>query len=268
MKFKKNRTYDAIYLSDVHYLLNKKIKNHSHQELFALLYHLRKRGVRFRKVYLVGDIIENWMFDAQKKLRKNKKQQKRLDKLFDRLDQITSEGGKKYYVVGNHDTTRFTMDLSPSLHNYLTDRRWRVAETFRDKYTVVLHGHQGQYNKITWALNIAILRFLHILALFIPGFFRVSEKFYNRHLNRQDPATPAAKLAYYQRLSTIARQDGRILISGHTHDFLCIPEVMIINTGDWVQSRTFVVRDARKWIGVRMLQYNEYRKEFVLKLDD
>jgi UDP-2,3-diacylglucosamine pyrophosphatase LpxH len=267
MKFKKDRTYDAIYLSDVHYLLNKKIKNHSHQELFALLYHLRRRGVTFRKIYLVGDIIENWFFDAQKKIRKSKKQKKRLDKLFDRLDKISAPGGKKFYVVGNHDTTSFTMQLSPVLNEYLLKRKWRVAERFRDKHTVVLHGHQGQYNKLTWALNILILRFLHVLALLIPRFFDLSEAFYNRHLNRQDPATPADTLAYYQRLSSIARQGRRILISGHTHDFLCLQDLRIINTGDWVASRTFVVRDKRKWLGVRMLAYNEYRKEFEVRLD-
>lgn len=266
MKFKKNRTYEAIYLSDVHYLLNKKIKNHSHQELFALLFHLRRRGVTFRKIYLVGDIIENWFFDAQKKIKKSKKQKKRLDKLFDRLDRISAPDGKKYYVVGNHDTTSFTMQLSPLLNDYLAGRKWSVAESFRDKHTVVLHGHQGQYNKITWALNILILRLLHILALLIPGFFRISEAFYDRHLNRQDPATPADKLAYYKRLSSISKQGRRILISGHTHDFLCLPDVRIINTGDWVSSRTFVVRDNRKWLGVRMLAYNEYRKEFELNL--
>ena len=267
MKFKKNRTYDAIYISDVHYLMNKKIKDHCHQELFGLLYYLRKRGVRFRKVYLVGDIIENWFFDAQKKVRKDKKQKKRLDKLFDRLEQITESGGKKYYVVGNHDTTSFTMDLPESLDRYLRKRNWRIAESFRDKHTVVIHGHQGQYTRFTWILNILILRLLHVLALFVPGFFRVSEEFYDKHLNRQDPVTPEEKLAYYQRLSHIARQKKRILITGHTHDFLVMPEFRIINTGDWVKSRSFVVRDGKKWIGLRMPEPKKFSKDFVLKLD-
>jgi UDP-2,3-diacylglucosamine pyrophosphatase LpxH len=267
MKFKKNRTYDAIYISDIHYLLNKKIKNHRHQDLFALFYFLRKRGVRFRKLYLVGDVIENWFFDAQKKIRKDKKQKKRLDKLFDRLEQIVPPDGKKYFVVGNHDTTAFTMELSPELESYLKKRNWRIGERFSHKNVVVLHGHQGQYTKITWALNILILRCLHVLALFIPDFFHVMENFYDRHLNRQDPATPEEKLAYYRRLSHISDQGSRVLISGHTHDFLCLPEFRIINTGDWVKSRTFVIQDGRKWIGVKMKDYKEYDRVFTLKLN-
>lgn len=73
MKFEKNKIYDGIFLSDVHYLLNKKIKSHKHKELFQFLDHLNQRNVRFKNIYLVGDIIENWFFSASRKLKRSKK---------------------------------------------------------------------------------------------------------------------------------------------------------------------------------------------------
>ena len=85
--FKKDTVYDALYISDIHYLLRKKVRNHMHKDLFRLLDHLRKRGVRFRKIFLVGDIIENWYFSSQRKLVR-KFGRKRFNRLFDRFDAL------------------------------------------------------------------------------------------------------------------------------------------------------------------------------------
>ncbi len=266
MKFPKNKTYDALFLSDIHYLLNKKVKNHFHRELIGMLYHLRKRGIRFRKIFLVGDIIENWFFDASVRIRRDKKVRKRFNKLFDRLDKIAAKGAEKVYIVGNHDTTSFTMALDFELERYLKKRRYDVCEVYEDDELVVLHGHQGQYNKITWMLNILGLRILHILALFIPRFFHVMEAFYDEHLNRMDPATPDEKLRHYERLSRLSKQGHRVLVSGHTHDFLCMEEVRIVNTGDWVKSKTFIVKDGRQWLGVHLRGKKDYELVFSEKL--
>ncbi|MCB1318791.1 MAG: metallophosphoesterase, partial [Leptospiraceae bacterium] len=162
MKFESDRTYRAIFLSDVHYLLDKKIKFHRHQDLFRLLDYFRKNNIRFKKVILAGDIIENWFFSATRKYRRK---QKRFDKLFDRLDAIAARKGKRIYIVGNHDTTSFTMQLPDDIHNYLDKRGWSVREEYSNGDYVVVHGHQGQYNKISWAFHIAMVRFFHWLAV-------------------------------------------------------------------------------------------------------
>ncbi len=49
MKFEKNKVYEGIFLSDVHYLLNKKIKSHKHKELFQFLDHLKKEKRSFQE---------------------------------------------------------------------------------------------------------------------------------------------------------------------------------------------------------------------------
>lgn len=263
MKFKKNATYDALFLSDIHYLLNKKVKDHGHSELFQFLKYLDRRGVRFRTVFLVGDIIEAWYFSARRTFKKKKK---RFNRLFDRLDAVAAPGAFKYYIVGNHDTTSFTQQLEPSIQRFLDKRHWRVVEEVKTDDMVVLHGHQGQYNKLSWALDILIVRIIFSLAYVIPNLWKVSERFYHKHLNGRDPRSPVEAMEYYERLSRAADQKDRVMISGHTHGFLCIPELKVINTGDWLHSRTFVVRDKDKFIGVRMKKKKEYKKEFELKI--
>ncbi|EQA46509.1 calcineurin-like phosphoesterase family protein [Leptospira broomii serovar Hurstbridge str. 5399] len=265
MKFPRGKTYDGFFVSDIHYLLNKKIKSHKHKELFQLLDHLDRKEIKFHNVYLVGDIIESWFFSADRRLRKVKGK-KRFNKLFDRLDRLASGKGRKYYIVGNHDTTSYLMRLSPNVETYLRERDWVICEKAEDETLIALHGHQGQYNKFTWIGSIFVLRLLHVFASLFPGVFKFSETFYHKHLNRQDPTTTEETLAYYQRLAKFAHQGKKVLISGHTHDFLCLPKMNIINTGDWVKSNTFVIQELRKFIGIRMTARKEFKKEFRLKV--
>ncbi|AXR62721.1 UDP-2,3-diacylglucosamine diphosphatase [Leptospira mayottensis] len=262
MKFEKNKIYEGIFLSDVHYLLNKKIKSHKHKELFQFLDYLKKKNVRFKNIYLVGDIIENWFFSAARKLKKSKK---KFNKLFDRLDSLSALNGNKIYIVGNHDSTSYLMNLPPKIERYLREKNWKICKKIENETLIVVHGHQGQYNRFTWIGSIFILRFLHAIALFLPNLFRFSEAFYQKHLNRQDPTTTEEILKYYERLSRITHQSDRVLISGHTHDFLCIPHLKIINTGDWVKSNSFVLQDDFRFIGAKMNKRGEFSKEFIYK---
>ncbi|MCB1173182.1 MAG: UDP-2,3-diacylglucosamine diphosphatase [Leptospiraceae bacterium] len=259
MKFRKNRVYDAFFISDVHYLVDKKIKNHHHKELFQLLDFFIKRNIRFRKVILAGDIIENWFFSAARKYRQK---QKRFDKLFDRLDCISAKRGSKYYIIGNHDTTSFSMQLPPDIKQYLQKRYYLITGHYEDRNLIVVHGHQGQYTQITWVLHIAIVRLFHSLAFLIPRLFYFAEDFYDRHLNRVDPVTPEQKLAYYRRLSQHVHQKNKVLIAGHTHDFLCLPELKMMNTGDWVKNRSFIIRKSGTYYGMRLLKRKAIQLEF------
>ncbi|PJZ70901.1 UDP-2,3-diacylglucosamine hydrolase [Leptospira perolatii] len=265
MKLPRGKIYDSFFISDIHYLLNKRIKSHKHKELFQLLDHFHKKEIRFQNVYLVGDIIESWFFSADRRLTRIKGK-KRFNKLFDRLDKLALENSRKYYIVGNHDTTSYLMRLSPRIESYLKERDWIVCEKVEDEVLIALHGHQGQYNKFTWIGSIFVLRILHVFASIFPRVFKFSEAFYHKHLNRHDPTSTEEILSYYQRLSKLTHQGHKVLISGHTHDFLCIPKINIINTGDWVKSNTFVLQDGRKFVGIRMTARKNYKKEFTLKI--
>lgn len=263
MKFKSGKVYDALFLSDIHYLLKKKIRDHGHKQLFQFLEYLDRREVRFRSLILAGDIFESWYFNAGRVFKKKKK---RFNRLFDRLDRLAAFECMKFFIVGNHDTTSFTMRLDADIKRFLEQRGWRVVEEVKTDDMVVVHGHQGQYNKLTWALDILIVRFFFTLAHLRPRLWRVAEAFYHKHLNGRDPRSPEEAIQYYGRLSHVVGQGDRVLISGHTHGFLCIPELKVINTGDWLHSRTFVLRNKNRFIGGRMIKKKEYKKEFELKI--
>lgn len=262
MKLKKH-TFDAIYISDIHYLLDRKIRNHNHKDLFRLLDFFNSREVYFKNIVLVGDILESWYFSADKKLKSGGKV---FDKLFDRFDKVVARKGKKIFVVGNHDTISYRQTLSAKISHYLTKRKWKIVEKYQAKNIIAIHGHQGQYNKLSWALDIFIVRLLFKVALLFPRFFQYAESFYNKHLNRKDPVTMEEKLEYYSRLSKIAEQGNRIMITGHTHDFLVMPELKIINTGDWVDNRTFVIQRNKKFYGLQLNKKMEITTRFSITL--
>ncbi|MBX7058331.1 MAG: metallophosphoesterase [Leptospirales bacterium] len=261
MKLKRGKTYQGLFLSDVHYLLDKRIKPHHHKELFRLLDRLARRKIKFVTICLGGDIIENWFFDGVEMIQRN---EKRFSKLFDRLDAIGASGGRKIYIVGNHDTTAFTMKLHRDVERRLLQRGWEIAEQASGDGWTAIHGHQGQYNRLTWALNVFGLRLLHLMGLLSPRAFRFAERFYDSHLNRQDPATPEEELHFYRKLSRISRQRDRILICGHTHTPLCLPELRLLNSGDWLEHRSFLLQKKRRFYGVRIAANREWQELFHL----
>ena len=259
MKLKKNKVYEALYISDIHYLMDNKIKEHSNRELFKMLGMLRKRNVKFQKFILVGDVIENWFFSATKKL---KKKRKSLNRLFDRFEKVCLSTTEKVYLVGNHDAVRYDMRLPQMIEDYLKDRGWEICEVYETGKIVAAHGHQGQYGKIFWFVNIGILRLFYFLAGLFPDLYRICEDFYRKHFNFDRHNTREQMIAYYSRLSRVVNQKDRLLISGHTHQFLHLDDLKVINTGDWVESRTFVVQDDDSFFGLRYEGTKKFVKEF------
>lgn len=259
MKLNKRRVYDALYISDIHFFVDKNIKDHAHKDLFDLLRIIRKRKVRFKRIVLGGDIIENWFFSAEKRLRTRRKQ---LNKLFNRLDRICSPDAEKIYLVGNHDAVRYDMRLPPRIERYLKARGWAVRETFETAWLVAVHGHQGQYGRLFWFANIVLLRILYALARIFPSFYKKCDDFYRKHFNFDRHNTVEDTAAYYSRLSRAVRQGDRLMISGHTHQFLHLPEFRAINTGDWIESRTFVVESDGTFLGLRYAGGKDLIREF------
>ncbi|MCS6984729.1 MAG: metallophosphoesterase family protein [Leptospiraceae bacterium] len=265
MKLKRGRVYRSLFISDVHYLLDKKVKPHHHKELFSLLDYFHRKKIRFERIFLVGDILENWYLSSQRKLRRGKGI-KRFNKLFDRLDQIAIRRAQKIYIIGNHDSFNYTLTLPPQVETYLENRGWETMEIYEDNEIVVAHGHQGQYGKIFWFINILIVKIVYSLALLSPSFFHAAEEFYRKNFNFDRNETREEMLQYYSILSNRVRQKNRLLISGHTHQFLASEDLYVINTGDWVESRTFVIQDGDIFYGYVYKKKNIFEREFKLKL--
>lgn len=251
---------DALYISDIHYLLRKKVRNHMHKDLFKLLDHLRIQGVRFTRIFLVGDIIENWYFSSQRKLVR-KFGRKRFNRLFDRIDALAIPGALKMYLIGNHDSFSYVASLPPKIEQYLKEHGYTIGEKYENDKMVVLHGHQGQYGKISWFVNILGVRILHFITLFYSPIFTVMENFYRKHFNFDRNETEAEVREYYGLLSERANQAGRLLICGHTHQAMADPTLRVINTGDWIESGTFVVENRNEF---HILQFKSKKKIYQL----
>lgn len=265
MKWKEGEIFRSLFLSDVHYLLDKKIKAHHHKELFRLLDFFYKKKIRFERIILVGDILENWYFSSQRhfSLAKGKK---RFNKLFDRIDRLATRRGEKIYIIGNHDSFNYTLSLPRKIENYLENRGWEIMEIYENEDIVVAHGHQGQYGKIFWFVNIFLVKLVYNLARFFPRLFYIAEKFYRENFNFDRNETPEQVLKYYSILSKKVRQKDRLLISGHTHQFMASKELYVVNTGDWIESRSFVVEKDGVFYGYSFEKGKKIELVFKLKL--
>lgn len=259
MKFKKNRVYEALYLSDIHYLIDSHKIKHSHGELFLTLDYFQRRNIHFRKIFLVGDIIENWYFNAARKIRQRKK---KIINLFDTLEGLTTNQGQKVYIIGNHDTTRYDQDLPPRIKQLLHKKGWRITEVYRDNAVVVAHGHQGQYGQPRWFFNILLLRMLYK----IPLLWQLLEGIYNKYLDFDKLAPPAKRKKFYLNLIKKLEPEGRLLIVGHTHRFTSLENLKVANTGDWIASRSFLVQHKQKIHGFRFLAKPK-KKQFTFRLE-
>jgi UDP-2,3-diacylglucosamine pyrophosphatase LpxH len=129
-----------------------------------------------------------------------------------------------------------------------------------------LHGHQGQYGKISWFLNILSVRLLHLITYIFPSFFTTMENFYRKHFNFDRNETPAEVAEYYGILRDRAEQGNRLLICGHTHQFMADPKLRVINTGDWIESGTFVVEQNQEFFGLEFKSKKRIFERFCMKL--
>lgn len=256
MKFKKNRVYDALFLSDIHYLVDKKRKKTGHNELFSTLNFFYKKNIFFRELILVGDIIENWYFNASKKM---KTRQKKLDKFFQLMERIVTNDGKKIYLIGNHDTTKYDLTLPDRVEQYLKKRKWMIMERYETEEMVVAHGHQGQYSRIRWQFNIIFLRILYKF----PFLWNIMERLYSRYLDFDKNLPIERMINYYSKLTKRLNQRDRVLIVGHTHKFAALNQLRVINTGDWLETKSLVVKNRKKYTGFRYLNSEQKRVNFI-----
>ncbi len=264
MRLKKNKIFDAVFISDIHYLIDRKIKSHAHKDLFKALKILEAKGIRVRKIFLVGDIIENWYFSASVKLKKRKK---RLSDFFEKIERILTSGGERFFIIGNHDTVNFDQSLPPIIDEYLKENGWNIMDRYEDDSRIVIHGHQGQYGKLVWFTSIFMVRILYRLSVINPRIWHFLEGAYKKRLNYDWHKTMEESIRYYERLSQKVNQGNRIMITGHTHQFLFLEDYRIINTGDWVESRTLVFQKGKKYGGFSFDKKRKpaFRQEFTFK---
>lgn len=245
----RQRSYDALFLSDIHFLISDDVVQNAHRDLLELLESMIGRGIKFRDIYLVGDIVENWYFSSKQMIQRNPQ---RLNRLFDLFAQLWNEEGSLYYITGNHDTTALNQSLDTWLKDYLEKRNWILCDWYQNAHFIAIHGHQGQYGKLKWCVNILGVRIMYALGKVIPGLFNLAERLYNHNLNHRKSPSNNQTEKYYRKLSKIFHRRDRLMITGHTHEFLCLPDQKLLNTGDWLESRSLVIQDHKVFTGYKL----------------
>lgn len=245
MNFKKQtsttmKVFDRLYISDLHYPIRGTMVDNSHRQLFEMLGLFRGRNYLFREIYLVGDIFENWYISSESHIKKNKED---YEVLFRSLESILVANGKKYYIVGNHDSRSLLLKLPPLVEKFVKERGWQVQEVVEDEQVIVAHGHQGEYSRFVWVFNILFVRLFYFLGMFVPGLFSAVHSWHDNLTNFRSGDTRQDELRFYANLSRRLNQKNKTLVVGHTHHFVGFPNLNIANTGDWMNSRSLIIQN-------------------------
>jgi UDP-2,3-diacylglucosamine pyrophosphatase LpxH len=162
-----------------------------------------------------------------------------------RLQWITANGGRVYYVVGNHDLVLehfldsvLTLNLSPFLNVASGDARIRIE-----------HGHLYDPIFARYPDLYATATRLAGLALFVGGdIYRVwswlADQVDQRRRARAGPDLTAASYCHAAAEMLLGRGFDAVLF-GHTHnaEHVQMPSGAYVNCGNWLHGRTFVEID-------------------------
>lgn len=231
------KTYKSIFVSDVHLgtrgcqaeLLNKFLKENTCDRL-----------------YLVGDIIDGW------RLQKRIYWPQSHSDVIRRFLTIAKNGGRVYYIVGNHDeslrkwlsfTLRFGRIKICNHQDYvgLNGKKYLIIHgdqfdgLMKDKFKWIMHVGDVAYNALIW-FNIkfnTIRRWMGMDYWSLSKFLKKNTKKAVHYVdNFEDNLTNYALRKGY---------DGVICGHIHTAAMRNIDNVEYINTGDWVESCTAIV---------------------------
>ncbi len=241
--------YDALYLSDLHFIPEAaKYGQNNQRALTTLLQSLKEQGFRFDKLFIVGDGLENWFVSSETEFLNNPGA---YNNLFKALEGVSR---KRFYIIGNHCTRSLTMRLPRVIRSYLRKRGWRVLHEYMDDKVLVLHGHQAQYGRVQWALLIQMAYLMYALLRLIPGGLKLYERFVLSVIDYDKTASEKSHIHYQMQLLSKINRGGRWLVAGHTHRPIHFKKLKIVNTGDWSINKTFATQ---RGVDFRLWEYDE-----------
>ncbi|CAK0772755.1 putative Metallophos domain-containing protein [Gammaproteobacteria bacterium] len=241
--------YDALYISDIHFIPEaSKYGQNNQQSLLLLLKSLKDQGVKFDRVFIVGDGIENWFISSKQEFINNPNP---YHILFKSLEHISR---RRVYIIGNHCTRSPAMMLPRVIKSYLKRRGWKILKEYRDDKVVVIHGHQAQYGRLQWAILIQLAYLLYAILRLIPGGLKLYERVILSVIDYDKTASENEYSKHQMILIEKTNRGNRWLISGHTHRPIHFKKLRTLNTGDWSINKTFVTQ---KDLDFRLWEYDE-----------
>lgn len=244
-----HQEYDALYISDIHFIPEaSNYRQNNQNSLLKLLKAFKAQGIKFHKVFIVGDGLENWFISSVSALKNNPDSYHNLLQAFEAISH------ERFYIIGNHCTTSINMKLPRLIEKYLKQRRWKILKEYRDKNVVVVHGHQAQYTMSRWRFFIPFAYLLYSILRLIPGSLPVYERFVLSAIDFDKTKSEPDHFRYHLKLIKTVKRGNRWVVSGHTHRPVNFQMIKSINAGDWLINNTFITQ---KHLDFKLWEYHE-----------
>lgn len=229
--------YRTIWISDFH-LGTARCKA---QALLEFL-----RGHRAETLYLVGDIIDGWNMGPGWCWTPEQ------TAVVEEIWAWRRRGTRIVFIPGNHDEN--DGELVRMLFGSIECHPYLVHRTAENRRMLVIHGHQfdSPYNGNRWFSAMGSIGYSSALKINL---------WYNHGVIRSRPDGPGRLGLLRRRLKLAVHQlvdfpDTRVMdgarehradgvICGHTHkpDKRMIGQILYVNDGDWVQSKTALIEE-------------------------
>lgn len=236
-------TFDQLILSDIHLYADKNSISTHNEVLFECLASLENQGYKFRRVILLGDIFEDWYINASEEIEDNPKIANDFFSQLDRLGELGKET-LKLFVKGNHDSVSPFMRLDPKVKQLLDANSFEITERYEERGVVYVHGHQGSISKLQWFIQMLVCKIWYYFCTLFrsPKMYEWGFSLVEKNASFRS-ADPAVRATFYEDLLRRIKPGNNAIVFGHTHVPLIDEKYRLVNTGDWMENQTFVIRD-------------------------
>lgn len=242
---------NTLTLSDIHLPINNSMNSFSSNAhlLFDFLNHQIKREIKYEKIILIGDIIEDWYIDSNDAF---EKYPEILMLFFYKLKMLSD---RIIFVKGNHDSDSVLGRLPKKTTQFLNGFKIEIFhKQFAEDNLIYAHGHKGEGAFPLFVfLNILGARIVFNTLKWIAYCFGTKGRtLYSRLKPCYDKLTNSDGIGdkleeheiYYSKVrARLNVPESHTLVCGHTHRPLILESMKVINDGDWMTHTTFVEID-------------------------
>lgn len=217
--------------------------------LFDFLNYQISRKIKYEKIVLIGDIVEDWYIDS--------------DDAFDKYPEILMLffyklkllSDRIIFVKGNHDSDSLWGKLPRSTERFLIGMKVEIFNRqFTEEKLFYAHGDKGEGAFPLFVfINILAAKFTFSTLKWIAMCFGTKGKtLYTRLKPYYDKLTNSdylcdtieAQEIYYSKVrARLNVPEDFTLVCGHTHNPLILESMKVINDGDWMHHTSFVEID-------------------------
>jgi UDP-2,3-diacylglucosamine pyrophosphatase LpxH len=204
----------------------------NHEKLLKLL-----SEVECEYLYIVGDFIDGWLLSRKFKWNSN------YNTILQKILRMSRKGTQVYYIWGNHDDFVETFNgfnFGDNIHVV----RETCHTTLNNEKILIIHGDQfdGLVTKNKWIQHVGAI--IYDYSLVVNKLFRIFKFSFSNFLKQKAKEAVKYISNYETTVVNYCRNSGYdSILCGHIHkpEITTIEGVKYYNTGDWVESNTFII---------------------------